>query len=372
MKIPIVDLKLQHETLKEEICSAMLRVVQDSNFILGSELKTFEEEFAHFCGAEYGIGVGSGTAALHLALLAAAIGPGDEVITVPNTFISTALAISYVGATPRLVDIDPDSYNIDVDKIEKAITKKTKAVIPVHLYGQAADMDSILKIASKYDLKVIEDACQAHGAEYKNRCVGSIGDIGCFSFYPGKNLGALGDGGMIVTNSDEVAREVRLFRHLGQGAKYYHLLKGFNSRLDTLQAAVLSVKLARLSEWNERRNEHAEYYNELLNGFEAVITPRKSPYATRHVYHIYAIRVKNRKGLQEYLLSKGISTGIHYPIPIHMQEAYGDLGYKKGDFPVAEEIVDEVLSLPMYPELTRPQIQLIANEIKEYFQSYSG
>lgn len=364
--IPLVDLKLQCEMLHENIISAMDNVIKRADFILGEDVSSFEKQFASFCHTEYGIGVSSGTMALYLALLACGIGPGDEVITTANTFIATAFTVSYAGARPVLADIDPDTYNIDVEKIASLITKKTKAIIPVHLYGQPADMDPILKIAEKYGLKIIEDACQAHGAVYKNKKVGSLGDMGCFSFYPGKNLGAFGDGGIVVTNNKELAEKICLLRNYGQKSKYEHLLRGFNSRLDTLQAAILTVKLAKLAEWNKSRNACAQHYNKLLNNLGGIKIPKQSPFTTAHSYHLYVIRTKDRDRLREFLASRGISTGIHYPVPVHLQKAYADLGYSEGSFPVAETAAKEILSLPMYPELTQNQIERVVEEIEDY------
>jgi dTDP-4-amino-4,6-dideoxygalactose transaminase len=365
--IPLVDLKAQYLSIKSEIERAILRVIDNTDFILGKEVELFEKEFASFSEAKYGIGVASGTDALHLSLFALGIGSGDEVITAANTFVATVLAISYVGARPVLVDINPDNYNLDVSLLKKAITKRTKAIIPVHLFGQPADMDSIMKIARRYNLKVIEDACQAHGAEYKGRRVGSIGDIGCFSFYPGKNLGAYGDGGMVLTNDEKIAQKIKMLRNYGSRTKYYHEFKGFNSRLDTIQAAILRVKLKRLDKWIEERRKHAKKYNDLLKGME-VVTPKEEDYA-KHAYHLYVIRVKERDRLLEYLKSKRIFAGIHYPVPIHLLDAYRDLGYKRGDFPVTEQITEEIISLPMYPELSEDKIRFVVRSIKEFCKS---
>lgn len=361
MNIPFVDLKEQYQALSREINQVVAEVMGNSDFILGKEVDLFEQEFATFCGARYGVGVGSGTDALHLALLATGIRPGDEVITAANTFIATALAISYAGATPVLVDIDADTYNINTAKIQSAITEKTRAIVPVHLYGQPADMDSILEIARKNNLIVIEDACQAHGAEYKGKRVGGIGDAGCFSFFPSKNLGAYGDGGMVITNNEEIAGKVRMLRNYGSVKKYYHELKGFNSRLDTIQAAILRVKLKMLGQWIELRRRHAFKYNELLED-TIVITPREADHV-RHVYHLYVVRIAERDKLLADLRSEGISTVIHYPVPIHLQDAYENLGYKKGSFPITEQYADEILSLPMYPELKEEHIKTVAEAI---------
>ena len=379
MTIPLVNLTRQYEAIKDEVMASIKRVVESSAFILGEEVKQFEEEFASFCGAKYAIGVSSGSAALHLALIACEVGEGDEVITTPYTFIATTEAISRVGGKIVFVDIDSKDYNIDVSKIEEKITERTKAILPVHLYGHPADMDPVMEIAAKYNLKVIEDAAQAHGAAYKSRIrpgrtraerrVGSIGDINCFSFYPGKNLGAYGDGGMVVTDDDEMANKVKLLRNHGRREKYEHLIEGYNYRLDAMQAAILKVKLARLNEWNEARRARAKLYNDLLAD-TAVITPLEREYA-KHVYHLYVVRTKERDKLKEHLKARGIATGLHYPIPLHLQEAYSHLGYKKGDFPIAEEISQEILSMPMFPELTDEELKTIVNAINEQI-IYSG
>lgn len=364
MTIPLVDLRRQHEGIKDEIGKALAGVVENSAFILGEEVKQFEDEFASFCRARYAVGVSSGTAALHLALLATGVGKGDEVITVPYTFTATTEAISYAGAGTIFVDINPEDYNIDISRVEEKITERTKAILPVHLYGHPVDMAPLLTLADKYGLKVIEDAAQAHGAEYQGRKVGTRGTVGCFSFYPGKNLGAFGDGGMIVTNDERVADRVRLLRNHGRGEKYEHLVEGYNYRLDALQAAVLRVKLKRLSSWNENRRKHAKLYNELLAETGA-ITPIEREYA-KHVYHLYVIRVKDREGLQKWLNSRGIATATHYPLPLHLQKAYEHLGYKKGAFPSAEKCSQEVISLPMFPELTGEEIKEVSEAIKAF------
>lgn len=363
--IPFVDLKIQYAALSQEINSAVQNVMDRSDFILGEDVDLFEKEFGGFIGAKYNIGVASGTDALHLAMLAAGVEAGGEVITAANTFVATALAIAYTGARPVLVDIDVDTYNMDVTEVKKAITKKTKAIIPVHLYGQPVDMDAVMEIAKRKNLVVIEDACQSHGALYKGRAIGTIGDMGCFSFYPGKNLGAYGDGGLIAANNSDLADKVGLLRNYGQRRKYYHEMKGYNSRLDTIQAAILRVKLKRLKEWNERRVKNAGLYNRLLKDLHITL-PYKADYGT-HVYHLYVIRVSKRDELQKYLSSKGISTGIHYPVPIHLQKAFSDLEYKKGDFPITEMYASEILSLPMYPEMTESQVNEVAEGIKEFY-----
>lgn len=361
--IPFVDLKAQYHSIKDEIDAAIARVLESSQFVLGDEVAAFEEEFAAYCGARYGIAVNSGTSALHLALLAAGIGPGDEVITVPFTFVATVAAICYTGARPVFVDIEPRSYTMDVNQLEGAITKRTKAILPVHLYGQPADMDPILEIARRHGLIVIEDAAQAHGAEYKSRRVGSIGDCGCFSFYPSKNLGAYGEGGMVVTNNPDYARTIRMLRDWGAERKYHHVLKGYNYRMDGFQGAILLVKLRHLEAWTEACRAHAARYNELLAEND-VQTPEEMPYA-RHVYHVYAIRTSHRETLQQALHDKGIHTGIHYPIPVHLQEAYADLGYQPGGFTHSEQAASEVLSLPMYAEIADAQIEIVSAAVRE-------
>jgi dTDP-4-amino-4,6-dideoxygalactose transaminase len=361
--IPFVDLKAQYHSIKDEIDAAIARVLESSQFVLGEEVAAFEEEFAAHCGARYGIAVNSGTSALHLALLAAGIGPGDEVITVPFTFVATVAAICYTGAQPVFVDIEPRSYTMDVNQLEGAITEQTKAILPVHLYGQPADMDPILEIARRYDLIVIEDAAQAHGAEYKGHRVGSIGDLGCFSFYPSKNLGAYGEGGMVVTHSSEYARTIRMLRDWGQERKYHHVLKGYNYRMDGLQGAILRVKLRHLEAWTEARRAHARRYEGLLAD-SGVQTPAVMPYSCP-VYHIYAVRVPQRDALQQVLDAQGIQTGIHYPIPVHLLEAHADLGYRSGDFPCSERAASEVLSLPMYAELADEQLFTVSNALRD-------
>ena len=369
--IPFVDLKAQYDSIKDEIDNAIQNVLNTTSFIMGEELKKFEVEFARFCDAKYAIGVANGSDALILALRACGIGKGDEVITVPHTFISTTEAISNVGGKVVFVDIDPKTYTIDVTKIEEKINKKTKAIIPVHLYGQPADMDTIMRFAKEYNLKVIEDAAQAHGAEYKREKVGSIGDVGCFSFYPGKNLGAYGDAGMVVTNNEEIAEGIKLLRNHGRiTKKYEHDIEGYSSRLDNLQAAILRVKLRHLNKWNENRRGNAKKYNELLSNIDGIITPYEADYA-KHVYHLYVIRVEKerRDKLRECLKSKDIAAGIHYPIPLHLQPAYKYLGYKRGDFPVTEKASQEIISLPMFAELTGEQIEEIFKAINYYIQN---
>jgi len=366
MGVPFLDLKQEYQSIKDEVNASVQQVMEDCRFVLGENVNSFEKEFASFCGTDYAMGVANGTDALHLALLACGIGKGDEVITVPNTFIATTEAISQTGAKTVFVDIDSWTYNIDVARIEGAINEKTKAILPVHLYGQPADMDSIMEIARKYNLKVIEDACQAHGAEYKDKKAGSIGNASCFSFYPSKNLGAFGDGGMVITNGNEIAQKIKMLRDHGQMKKYEHLVEGYNSRLDEIQAAILRVKLKRLDEQNKLRRKNASIYNGLLEDVDEVVTPFEAEYA-KHVYHLYVIRTEKRDELQEYLKSKGVGTGLHYPMPLHLQKAYEYLGYKEGDFPVGEECAKQILSLPMFPELTREEIEKVVSEIKTFF-----
>lgn len=363
MKTPFIDLRAQYSSIKEEIKKELDDVLENTAFILGKKVENFENEFAKFCNAKFALGVGSGTAALRLALLAVGIKQNDEVITVPNTFIATAEAISQVGAKPVFVDIDPKTYNIDINQIEKNITKKTKAILPVHLYGQPADMSAIIEIAEKHNLKIIEDACQAHGAEYKGKRV-PISDIACFSFYPGKNLGAYGEGGAVVTNNEEIAQKIKMLRDHGQEKKYVHKLIGDNSRLEGFQGAVLGVKLKYLDKWTEMRRKNAQTYSKLLED-TGVVTPFEIEYA-KHVYHLYIIKVKNRDKLQEYLQTKEIGTGLHYPIPIHLQDAYKHLNIKAGSYPITESYVKEILSLPMYAELTKEQIEYVADSIKTF------
>jgi dTDP-4-amino-4,6-dideoxygalactose transaminase len=359
--IPFVDLKAQYLGIKDEVNVAIQGILETSQFTLGKEVAAFEEEFAAYCQAQYGIGVNTGTSALHLALLAAGIGPQDEVITVPFTFVATVAAIHYTGARPVFVDIDPNTFTIDVQAIEAAVTPKTKAIIPVHLYGQPADMDPIMEIAKRRGLTVIEDAAQAHGAEYKGKRVGSLGDMGCFSFYPGKNLGAYGEGGMVVTNNAGYTRTIRMLRDWGAEQKYQHVLKGYNYRLEGIQGAILRVKLRYLEAWTEARRAAAAHYDELLSD-SGVPTPAAMSYA-RHVYHIYAVRTQRRSEWQQALQAKGIQTGIHYPIPVHLLPAYADLGYSRGDFPHSEQAADEVLSLPMFPELSRAQCEEVSEAV---------
>jgi dTDP-4-amino-4,6-dideoxygalactose transaminase len=361
--IPFLDLKAQYRGIATEISSAVSSVFENAQFVLGEAVAGFERECASYVGVEHAIGVNSGTSALHLALLAAGVGPGDEVVTVPFTFVATVAAILYAGARPVFVDVDPESLTMDPGRLEAAITPRTKAVIPVHLYGQAADMDPILEIAQRRGVAVIEDAAQAIGAQYKGRRAGSMGDLGCFSFYPGKNLGACGEGGMVVTGNADYARVIRMLRDWGQDVRYHHVLKGFNYRLEGLQGAILRVKLAHLDDWTERRRAHAACYDALFDR-TGVPSVREMAWG-RHVYHIYAIRSTLRDSLRQALQRAGVETGLHYPIPVHLQPAYADLGYKEGDFPHAERAAREVLSLPMFPELTSQQVQAAAGAVLE-------
>jgi dTDP-4-amino-4,6-dideoxygalactose transaminase len=417
MKVPFLDLKSQYQSIRDEIHAAIQQVLDTTAFAGGPFVAQFEKEFAAFCDCKEGIGVGSGTEALWLCLLALGIGQGDEVITVPNSFIATAEAISFCGAKPVFVDVDERTYNLDPNKLEDYLKRRMqetgnrkqdkdrsqvsgtrnqdkdskilnpeswnlnpgarslnpppgnlaprpKAVIPVHLFGQPADMYPILEIARKYNLMVIEDACQAHGGEYKGKKAGSLGDAGCFSFYPGKNLGAYGEAGAVVTNNSELAGKIRMIRDHGQSKKYCHDLIGWNDRMDGIQGAILSAKLKHLSTWNEARRKNAHLYSKLLKGADSIIVPQEAQYA-RHIYHIYALRVQNRDKLMNALAEKGISCGIHYPIPIHLTDAYKFMGLRRGSFPMAEKCADEFLSLPMYPELTSEQIEYAVAEIKK-------
>jgi dTDP-4-amino-4,6-dideoxygalactose transaminase len=363
VKVPFLDLKVQYQSIKTEINQALQQVMENTAFAGGPFVAQFEKEFAEFCGSEYAIGVGSGTDALWLSMLALGVGDGDEVITAPDTFIATAEAISFCGAKPVFVDVDEKTYNMDPSLIEAAITPKTKAIIPVHLFGQMADMDPVINLARKHGLYVIEDACQAHGAMYKERKAGTIGDAGCFSFYPGKNLGAYGEAGAVITNNRMLAEKIRMLRDHGQEKKYYHGVIGWNARMDGFQGAVLSVKLKYLEDWNRARRNNGHNYSQLLGNVNGIIIPAEID-QKRHVYHIYAIRVKNRDSFMDSLAEKEINCGIHYPIPIHLQSAYQSLGYKKGDFPVAEKCAEEFVSLPMYPELSLEQIEYVAGEVK--------
>jgi dTDP-4-amino-4,6-dideoxygalactose transaminase len=348
--IPLVDLQAQYRRIRDEVRAAIDGVLESGQFVLGREVAAFEEEFAAYCGVRHAVAVNTGTSALHLALIAAGVGPGDEVITVPFTFVATAAAASYVGARPVFVDVEPATLTIDPARVEAAITARTRAVVPVHLYGQPADMDPILAIARRHGLAVIEDAAQAHGALYKGRRAGSIGDLACFSFYPGKNLGAYGEGGCVVTDDPGHARVIRMLRDWGQDRRYHHVRLGYNYRLDGIQGAILRVKLRHLEEWTEARRRHAARYDALLGG-DGIERPVALPH-NRHVYHVYAVRVAERDRVQQAMAAAGVHTGIHYPVPVHLQPAYAELGHRAGDFPRSEAAAAEVLSLPMYPELT--------------------
>lgn len=362
--IPFLDLKAQYASIKDELDPAVLKVLASTQYILGEEVAAFEREFADYCGTKHAIAVNTGTSALHLSLLAAGIGPEDEVITVPFTFVATVSAICYTGARPVFVDVEPVTLTMDPARLEAAITPRTKAIMPVHLYGQMADMSAIMEIADRHGIPVIEDACQAHGAEYLGQRAGGIGLSGCFSFYPGKNLGACGEGGIVVTNDDEQMKTIRMLRDWGQEQRYHHALKGFNYRMDGIQGAILRVKLRHLEDWTEARRERAGHYSSLLTGLSRVKTPAEAN-GRRHVYHVYAIRTHDRDELQRALQAQGIHTGLHYPIPVHLQKAHLDLGHKPGDFPVSETAAREVLSLPIYPEMTMRQVEQVVAALEQ-------
>lgn len=365
MAIPLVDLKAQYHTIKADIDAAVSRVLENASFILGEEVESFERAFAAYNGTRYAVGVDSGTAALQLALMACDIGPGDEVITTPMTFIATAAAVSHVGATPVFVDIDPRTYNLDPARIEAAITPRTKAILPVHLYGQPCEMDGILEVAKRHGLRVIEDACQAVGASYRGRRAGSLGDAGCFSFYPAKNLGAAGDGGMLITDDESLADRVRKLRDHGRISKYSHGVIGFTYRLDGLQAAILNVKLPHVDAWNEARRRHAAHYSALLNEIPSLTVPCECE-GCRSIYHVYALRAPRRDALLDHLRGKGIGASIHYPLPVHQQPAYAFMNIPAGSFPVAEVFSQEEISLPIYPEMTAGQIEEVVAAIREF------
>lgn len=363
MKIPLLDLSREYQRIKAEIDAAIARVLENGQFILGPEVEAFEREIAHYLGVKYAVGVASGTDALILALHACGVGPGDEVIVPVYTFFATAEVVSRVGARPVFVDIDPRTYCLNPTQVEARITERTKAIIPVHLYGHPADMAPILKLAKRYGLRVIEDNAQALGAEYQDCKTGSLGDIGCLSFFPSKNLGAYGDGGMVVTNEAALAEIVKKLRTHGWQRKYYPELIGYNSRLDELQAVILRVKLRYLDQWNERRREIAERYRTLLANSKVTL-PHEAPYA-KHVYHLYVIRVKERKTIQEHLRSLGIASGVYYPLPLHRVEPYQHLGYDTESFPEAERAAQETLAIPIYPEMTDDQIKMVASGVRE-------
>jgi len=374
MNIPLVDLKAQYERIKGEIDKAVQGVIQSGQFILGPEVEAFESEVAAYCGTKYAVGVASGTDALQLALLACSIKPGDEVITTPFTFIATAETIAKCGATPVFTDIDPKTHNIDPAKLESKINQKTKAILPVYLYGQPADMSPIVELARKYNLKIIEDCAQALGAEYRGKKVGSIGDIGCLSFFPSKVLGAYGDGGMIVTSNPDIAERAKVLRNHGCREKYYHLIHGFNSRLDSLQAAILRVKLGHLDDWIKMRRQKASLYSQLLERIVDIEPPYIAPYGYP-IFSYYTIRLNSRLSrdkLKEFLGSQGVATAIYYPLSLHLQEVYKPLGYKPGDFPQSERAQREVLSLPIYPELEDRQIERIVKQIEIFCERQAG
>lgn len=363
MHVPFLNLKAQHDALRDEINAAIRDVIDASAFAGGPFVAAFEQDFAAYCGTQFAIGLGNGTEALWLALLGLGIGPGDDVVTVPSTFMATAEAITYAGARPVFVDVDEETSTLNPALLEKAITPKTKAIIPVHLFGQMADMDPIMEIARRRGLVVIEDACQAHGAEYKGKRAGSIGDAGCFSFYPGKNLGALGEGGAVVTNNEKLKAHIAMMRDHGQRKKYHHDLVGWNARMDGIQGAVLRVKLKHLDAANEARRKHAAHYRELLAKEKAVRLPGQAE-GRKHVWHVFAVRTSQRDAVIDALTRVGVHCGIHYPIPVHLQEAYRSLALPRGSFPVAERYADELISLPMFPELEREQVETVARELK--------
>ncbi len=364
MKIPLVDLRAQYQLLAGEMNEALSQVLQRGDYILGQEVAEFEREFASYCDCRYAVGVASGTDALHLALEACGIGPGDEVITAPNSFVATASAISFCGARPVFVDIDPDRFTINPDLVASAITEKTRAIVPIHLYGQPVDMDALCPVAERFGLSIVEDACQAHGAEYNGRRIGSLGRAAAFSFYPGKNLGGCGDGGAVTTNDPEIAARVKQLRNYGQRVKYHHETLAYNSRLDTIQAAILRVKLQYLDTWNRRRQAIAASYTQLFDGCPVELP--KSFEGSSHAYHLYVIRTTSRDELLHHLNQQGIGAGIHYPIPIHLQPAYQSLGCRAGDFPKSEASCREVLSLPIHPLMSDEQIEQVVLSVKKY------
>jgi dTDP-4-amino-4,6-dideoxygalactose transaminase len=364
MNVPFVDLKAQFNSIRSEILNALESVCEQSSFILGSFVNEFEKSFANFVNVKHCIGLNNGTSAVQLAIMSV-IKPGDEVITTPNTFIATTEAITAAGAKVVFIDIHEDTFNMDPTCLEEAITPRTKAIVPVHLCGQPADMDPIMAIAKNHDLFVIEDAAQAHGAEYKGQKAGSIGHAAAFSFYPGKNLGAYGEGGAVTTNSDKVKEFVRQYRDHGSSEKYIHEFEGHNMRMEGFQGAILGVKLNYIEKWTEARRQHAAYYTELLSNVEGIKTPKEFP-DTRHVYHLYMVRVKEREGLQQYLNEHSISSGFHYKYPLHLQKAYSYLNYQQGDFPVTEQVMNEIISLPMFPELNNEQIEYVVENIRNF------
>ncbi|HEY5039856.1 MAG TPA: DegT/DnrJ/EryC1/StrS family aminotransferase [bacterium] len=361
--IPYLDLKAQYQNIQGEIQESVKGVLESGHYVLGEEVKTFEENFAVYCQTRFAVAVNTGTSALHLALLAAGIGPGDEVITTPLTFVATAAAVVYTGAKPVFVEIDPATLNLDAGKVSKAITPRTKALLPVHLHGKPVEMAPLLELSKRNNIHLIEDAAQAHGAEFQGRRAGSMGLAGCFSFYPGKNLGAYGEGGAVTTNDEGIAKKIRLLRDWGAEKRYHHDVKGFNFRMESLQGAILKVKLKHLEKWTEARRAHAMRYDEKLKGLSLRVP--QTPSGVRHVYHVYPILLEKRDKLQEYLMSRGVQTNIHYPIPVHLQKAYSDLGYKAGDFPVTEKACDQLLSLPLYPEMTEAQVDEVAEAVRD-------
>jgi dTDP-4-amino-4,6-dideoxygalactose transaminase len=365
MNVPFLDLKTQYRALALEMDEALHGVMANADFILGKDVELFEQEFAAYCGVPYAVGLDSGISALELALRALGVGPGDEVMTVSHTFIATVSAISFTGAKPVFVDVRPDTFNLDTRQLEAAITPRTKAILPVHLYGQPADLDPILDAARKHHLAVIEDACQAHGARYRGQRVGSFGEAGCFSFYPGKNLGAYGDGGLLVTHNRELAEKVRMLRNYGQREKYHHLFLAYNHRLDSMQAAVLRVKLKRLDDWNAARQKLAQRYRLGLEGLSGVVVPAEAPDRT-HVYHLYVIQHPDRDGLAAFLRQRGVATGLHYPIPVHRQPCYESLGVAPGSLPVTESLAPRILTLPMFPEMTTEQVDYVCEQIRGF------
>jgi dTDP-4-amino-4,6-dideoxygalactose transaminase len=367
MIVPLLDLKAQYATIKEELEAAVAQVMESCGFILGPQVQKFEEMVAAYCGTKYAVGVASGTDALLLSLRACGVGPGDEVITVSYSFFATAGVISNLGATPVFVDIEPSTFNINPELIAEKITPHTKAIMPVHLFGQCAEMDPILALAEEHKLNVVEDAAQAIGAEYRGRKAGNMGHLGCFSFFPSKNLGGMGDGGMIITDDADLAELVRILRVHGSKPKYYHSIVGYNSRLDALQAAVLTVKLKYLDEWTEKRREHARLYDQLLKELP-VVTPWAEEH-NRHIYNQYTIRVEDRDGLQQHLRDNHVGSALYYPLPLHLQECYRDLGYRSGDLPVSEQAAQETISIPVYPELSRRQQEYVVEQITGFFKA---
>ena len=368
MPVPFLDLKAHHDPIKDEVMKAIGEVVDNNAFAGGPYVASFEEAFAEYCQVDHAIGVGSGTESLWLALLAEGTAPGEEVITAPSTFIATAEAISLAGATPVFVDIDETTYNLDPNQLEAAITPRTKAIIPVHLFGQMAEMDPILEIAAQHELFVMEDSAQAISAEYKGRLAGSIGNCASFSFYPGKNLGAFGEAGAITTNDEVLANKIRVLRDHGQTKKYHHSKIGWNGRMDGIQGAVLEIKLKYIDKATEGRRKNAQLYREQLENYDRVILPQANE-RCKHVYHIYSIRVENRDSVLQQMSESGIACGIHYPVPLHLQDAYKPLGYTKGSFPIAERCTSEFLSLPMFPELTSTQVTQVAETLKTITQN---